>query len=84
MFEPERIYKRRELHDQYGGQRQGGISTPASHPFVFLFTGSTGEQHGYEDGWKGQEFFYYGEGQTGDMALIRGNKAISEAESRGK
>ena len=48
MFEIGQIYHRQQqIHDVYGGQRQGGISTPATAPFVFLFTGDTGEQYGY-------------------------------------
>ena len=31
-------YKRKELHDNFGGQRQGGISTPRNHPLIFIFT----------------------------------------------
>ena len=32
MFVPGQIYHRqREIHDVYGGQRQGGISTPSGH-----------------------------------------------------
>ena len=34
MFEPGRTYQRRELHDMVGGQRQGGISTPAMKAVV--------------------------------------------------
>lgn len=37
----------------YAGQQQGGISTPAGAPYVFLFTGETGAQYGYSDGWGG-------------------------------
>jgi hypothetical protein len=40
MFEVGRVYNRRlEIHQPYGGQRQGGISTPRDWPFIFLFTG---------------------------------------------
>ncbi len=40
MFEVGRVYNRRlEIHEPYGGQRQGGISTPRDWPFIFLFTG---------------------------------------------
>ena len=34
------VYNRhRDLHGHYGGQQQGGISTPAGYSLVFLFTG---------------------------------------------
>ena len=42
-------YKRKEIHDFYKGQRQGGISTPAKHPIIFLFPTQNGKDFGYED-----------------------------------
>lgn len=78
-------YRRREIHEKYGGQRQGGISTPANHPYIFLFTGETGNQYGYQD--KPQEdgiFWYTGEGQIGPMEMVRGNRSICEAEANGR
>src|SRR5437016_13409603 len=79
MFIQGHVYRRRDLHDQYGGQRQGGISTPSQYPFVMLFTGESGEQHGYADSWSADGLFLYkGEGQQGDMAFIRGNVAIRD------
>jgi 5-methylcytosine-specific restriction protein A len=50
MFEQGRIYRRRDLHERFGGQRQGGISTPKEHPLVFLVTGESGVQYAYHDG----------------------------------
>jgi 5-methylcytosine-specific restriction protein A len=42
-----------------------------------LFTGQSGEQYGYKDGWTANGVFQYtGEGQRGDMELVRGNRAI--------
>ena len=69
MFEVRRVYDRRtEIHGPYGGQWQGGISTPKGRPYVFLFTGESGERFGYEDGWdENGGFLYTGEGQEGDM-----------------
>jgi 5-methylcytosine-specific restriction protein A len=84
MFQIGQEYRRQEIHDLIGGQRQGGISTPAKHAVVLLFTGSTGERHGYTDGWTNDIFHYFGEGQSGDMQLIRGNKAIRDHASDGK
>ena len=49
MFVQGQVYRRRDLHDQYGGQQQGGISTPANHPIILLFTGKSGQQNGYAD-----------------------------------
>ena len=31
MFIKGKVYVRREIHKLYGGQEQGGISTPADH-----------------------------------------------------
>ena len=85
-FDVGRLYRRQsQIHKQYGGQRQGGISTPADYPAVFLFTGQSGEQYGYEDGWSEDGVFQYvGEGQTGDMQFVRGNRAIRDHVSNGK
>ena len=79
MFIQGQIYRRSHLHDQYGGQRQGGISTPADQPFIFLFSSEAGEQFGYSDGWdEDGVFLYTGEGQRGDMEFVRGNLAIRQ------
>ena len=79
LFELGKVYRRRDLHDQFGGQRQGGIVTPTSEPLIFLITGDAGLGYGYhdeehEDG----TFLYYGEGQSGDMAFVRGNRSVRD------
>ena len=52
---------------------------------VFIFTGATGKQHGYVDGFQPDGTFWYtGEGQRGDMELVRGNLALTTAETDGK
>jgi 5-methylcytosine-specific restriction protein A len=72
-----RVYRRSDLHDEYGGQRQGGIATPREHPLVFIFSGSAGSAYGYEDEWdEDGTFRYFGEGQLGDMKFSGGNAAI--------
>jgi len=79
MFEKGQIYVRKDLHDQYGGQVQGGISTPSRYPIILIFAGQQGKQYGYLDGWAGDGLYLYtGEGQTGDMEFSRGNKAIRD------
>lgn len=84
-FEVGAVYSRRDdLHARYGGQQQGGISTPADHPLVFLFTSDAGEKYGYRDGFRPDGVFRYtGEGQTGDMRMIRGNRAIRDHRADG-
>jgi 5-methylcytosine-specific restriction protein A len=78
-FLPGRLYNRqRDIHDRYGGQQRGGISTPRDAPGVFIFTGAAGAKHGYADSWQQDGSFHYcGEGQSGDMRLSRGNRAIA-------
>lgn len=79
-FEKGLHYKRRSIHELYGGQQQGGISTPKNYPFIFIFTGESGKQYGYRDGWS-EDFTLYkytGEGQMGNMEFIKGNKAIRD------
>lgn len=85
LFVQGQIYLRRDLHDLYAGQQQGGISTPSEHDFIMLFTGEQGEQYGYHDGWTEDGLFLYtGEGQTGDMAFTRGNRAVLNHAENGK
>lgn len=84
MFEVNQVYKRSDLHDSFGGQRQGGISTPAKHNIILIFTGQSGEKHGYKDEWQDGLFYYTGEGQLGDMSFVRGNLAIRDHVKRGK
>jgi 5-methylcytosine-specific restriction protein A len=80
VFDIGREYKRRtEIHGRYGGQGQGGISTPKNYPLIFLFTSDSGEQHGYRDEYRADAIFWYtGEGQVGDMKMASGNKSILE------
>lgn len=85
-FHEQRIYnRRRDIHAVYGGQQQGGIYTPSRHAVIIVFTGSSGEQHGYADGWSPEGVFrYFGEGQVGDMVFERGNRAIRDHLVDGK
>lgn len=86
MFQIGKEYNRkRDIHDLYGGQRQGGISTPKNYPIIFLFTSDAGEQHGYKDEYREDGVFWYtGEGQVGDMKMASGNKAILEHSKNNK
>jgi hypothetical protein len=80
--------KRREVHARYGGQMQGGISTPVNSESILIFTDpSSGAKYGYdkheglrEDG----SYAYTGEGQTGDQQFLRGNKSILESHKSAK
>lgn len=85
VFVPRQHYRRAALHDRYGGQRQGGIATPADHPIILLFSSPRGSAYGYRDGWTAEGFYLYtGEGQRGDMGLTRGNAAILGHADDGK
>jgi 5-methylcytosine-specific restriction protein A len=85
IFIKDQVYKRSELHDSYGGNRQSGISPSQKSDVIFLFTGDTGKEYGYEDCWKSSTIFNYtGEGQVGDMKFERGNKSIRDHISNGK
>ena len=89
-FEVGALYSRRdEIHARFDGQRQGGISTPARAPYIFLFTGEAGKTHGYSDTWDQDEsgsqiYRYYGEGQRGPMEFRGGNLAIRDHLKNGK
>ena len=78
------LYSRSELHDRFGGQEQGGIATPTNYPVILAFTGSSGAQHGYTDGWSDGVFCYFGEGQVGPMTFTKGNLAIRDQAETGK
>jgi 5-methylcytosine-specific restriction protein A len=85
MFAPRQSYRRRDLHATYGGQQQGGISTPAKHSIIFLITGESGTSYGYSDGWTEDGIFRYtGEGQSGDMTFTGGNRAVRDHVENGK
>ncbi|MBW8312085.1 MAG: HNH endonuclease [Rhizobium sp.] len=85
-FEIGGLYSRREhIHSRFGGQMQGGISTPKNFPYIFLFTGEVGQGHGYRDRWEtDNRFHYYGEGQSEDMTYTGGNRAILRHDLEGK
>jgi 5-methylcytosine-specific restriction protein A len=84
MFEVGREYiRQREIHVPFGGQRFGGISTPANQPYMFIFTSDQGEKHGYSDGRDSKGVFHYtGEGQKGDMVMTGTNASIRDHKKR--
>ncbi|ARV18491.1 hypothetical protein AEP_01545 [Curvibacter sp. AEP1-3] len=74
-----------EIHLNYGGSRQSGVSTSAACPAIFLFTGDSGEQFGYRDDFDSADVFSYtGEGQVGDMKFKAGNRAIRDHAADGR
>jgi len=84
-FEDGKLYSRWFLHDVFKGERYKGISKPSEQPLIFLFTGKSGDDYGYEDEFKEDGGFWYtGEGKTGDMTMDGGNKAIRDHRKNGK
>lgn len=85
-FIPNQIYNRRaDIHALYGGNWQSGICPSANFPFIFIFSGKSGHQHGYKDGWDNPNVFSYtGEGQAGDMKFTKGNLALRDHLQKGK
>lgn len=84
-FIPNQLYKRSSLHDEFGGNRQGGIAPSAKSPYIFIFSGKSGAQYGYKDGWDNENIFSYtGEGQEGDMQFTKGNLALRDHKEKGK
>lgn len=85
MFLLGHVYKRTAIHDTYQGNRQSGIAPSAHYNVIFLFSGSSGQEYGYEDGWQENNIFWYsGEGTIGDMEFKRGNLAIRDHIKNGK
>lgn len=85
-FIPDHIYNRRkDIHAIYGGNWQSGICPSSKFPYIFIFSGKSGKQHGYEDGWDNPNVFTYtGEGQSGDMEFTRGNLVLKKHLEKGK
>lgn len=80
---------RMDIQAVWGGALQGGILPAKRSNSVLVFSDpAEGEQYGYFDGWlpddgNGPVFEYTGQGQVGDQAMTRGNKAIRHHESDG-
>lgn len=85
-FIPNQLYNRRaDIHALYGGNWQSGICPSANFPYIFIFSGKAGNQHGYKDGWVNKNVFSYsGEGQSGDMQFTKGNLALRDHFKNGK
>ncbi len=85
-FIPDQIYNRRvDIHALYGGNWQSGICPSATYPYIFIFSGKSGHQHGYKDGWDNPNVFTYtGEGQAGNMQFTKGNLALRDHIKNGK
>lgn len=77
--------RQRDIHGRFGGQERGGIATPTTAQIVFAFTSEAGAAYGYDDRFQPSGVFWYtGEGQVGDMQMVRGNAAIANHRQQGK
>lgn len=86
-LKPGDVIKRTELHEQYGGRRQGGIAPSKVTNNVFLITAPQGKKYGYGyDGTREDDdyFHYTGEGQVGDQRMTQGNRAIRDHAAEGR
>ena len=77
--------RQRDIHRNYGGSWQNGISSSAVCPDIFVFTGDSGAQYGYKDGFdEAGVFSYSGEGQTGNMVFKSGNRSLRDHAKDGR
>lgn len=77
--------RRTDIHATFGGQQQGGISTPRATPGIFIFTGHGAGLIGYKDRYEADgSFRYTGQGQVGDMRMMSGNSAICDHAAEGR
>lgn len=84
-FVPDQVIRRKDIHARFDGNAQSGISSSAKFPYIFIFSGHQGKQHGYKDGWDNPKVYSYtGEGQIGDMKFVRGNLALRDHKENGK
>lgn len=87
QFQLGAIYDREtEINGLFGGNYQYGISKSKNYPAIFIFSGESGEQYGYTDGWNedNSAYLYTGQGKRGDMTLTGNNLAIAEHAQTGR
>lgn len=79
---------RKEIHDRFGGVREGGISPvleKSKNIMIFSHPRASAE-HGYEaDVWLDEDtFLYCGEGPSGDQQMVRYNKSVLQRAEKDK
>jgi|SRR5579871_4320637 len=78
------IYRRRDIHRRFGGNRQAGIVPCKRDKIVFLFHTFEPSQQFYRDGIDEDGIYWYsGEGVTGDMGWTSANLALRDHEENG-
>lgn len=96
VAQPGTVFKRKEIHQRYGGIQFTGISyssfasqnAEVISPNIFIFSDAkSGGSFGYDlyDGLQPDgSYFYTGEGQTEDQVFTRGNLAIRDSAKSGR
>ena len=70
--------RRNDLHENYGGQHQSGISTPSNHPLIFLFSYPSGEDFCYKDRFDESEMMKLKNASLmSDRTIIKHNEKVS-------
>lgn len=86
-WRPKTTVLRREVDALFGGQQQGGISTPTSISDVLVFTDpDAGHRFGCDkfEGLRSDGgYSYTGEGQRGRQTFVRGNRGILQTADLG-
>lgn len=75
-------YLRSELHQHFGGNPRAGICPTRSGPVLVFSDPPSGARYGYQqnDEVVGDIYRYTGEGRVLDQQLVRGNKALLDAD----
>jgi len=78
------VYKRSQLHNRFGGNRNAGIVPSKKEPAILLFHTDEPVQQFYRDGFDGNGIYWYcGEGTKGEMSWTSGNRAVREHGNNG-
>jgi len=76
------IYRRRDLHERFGGNPMVGIAPSPSEPVVLLFHTKETSQQFYGDEFdKNGVYWYSGKGARGDMPWNPANVAVRDHEN---
>jgi hypothetical protein len=79
---------RKEIHDRFGGVREGGISPvfEKSKNIMIFSNARVNAEHGYEpDVWLDDDtFLYCGEGPSGDQQMVRYNRSVLQHAEKDK
>src|SRR5262249_49808993 len=78
------VYRRRELHTRFGGNRYSGIVPSSQERVVLLFHTKEPAHQYYEDGMDADGVYWYsGEGTIGDMSWTAANRSVRDHNVNG-